>query len=24
VVLQILPTDKAVEVSRCAEFHKVG
>ena len=24
VVLQILPTDKAVEVARCAEFHKVG
>lgn len=24
VVLQILATDKAIEVSRCAEFHKVG
>jgi multidrug efflux pump subunit AcrA (membrane-fusion protein) len=24
VVLQILPTDKAVEVARCGEFHKVG
>lgn len=24
VVLQILSTDKAVEVARCAEFHKVG
>jgi hypothetical protein len=24
VVLQILSTDKAVEVARCGEFHKVG
>jgi uncharacterized membrane-anchored protein YhcB (DUF1043 family) len=24
VVLQILSTDKAVQVARCAEFHKVG